>query len=276
MSARPEIRDSPPAPDWVIDQGWERYTAEDHAIWRTLFERQSRLLPGRACGEYLDGLRRLGVAADGIPDFVRLSDILDRATGWRIVAVPGLVPDDVFFRHLAARRFPATNWIRRPEQMDYLQEPDVFHDVFGHVPLLVDPVFADYLQAYGHAGLRALTLDALPYLARLYWYTVEFGLLRERDGLRIYGSGIVSSRRETIYCLESGAPLRIAFELERVMRTLYRIDDLQTVYFVIDGFDRLFEATAADFAPIYRRLAEQAPIAPGMKAPDDRAVPLPA
>ena len=215
----------------VIDQGWAGYTGQDHAIWRRLFERQSKVLRGRACGAYLEGLRGLAVAADGIPDFVRLSDILERATGWRIVAVPGLIPDDVFFSHLAGRRFPATNWIRRPEQMDYLREPDVFHDVFGHVPLLLNPVFADYLQAYGRGGLKALRHGALAWLARLYWYTVEFGLIRTPGGLRIYGSGIVSSHAESLYCLESRKPNRIAFDLLRVMRTRYRIDDFQECYF---------------------------------------------
>ena len=268
MSGHPEASE-----DYVIDQGWADYRAEDHAIWRTLFERQSRLLPGRACDEYVAGLQRLGVAADGIPDFQRLSDILERATGWRIVAVPGLVPDDVFFRHLAERRFPATNWIRRPEQMDYLQEPDVFHDVFGHVPVLMHPVFADYMQAYGRGGLKALGLGALPYLARLYWYTVEFGLIRTAEGLRIYGSGIVSSRAETLYCLESGTPNRIDFDLMRVMQTQYRIDDLQECYFIIDSFDRLFAETRPDFTPYYEELKRRPDIAPGVVLPSDRLIP---
>lgn len=244
----------PPADDFVVEQGWQNYDAEAHATWRRLFERQSKILPGRACQEFLDGLSGLGVAADGIPDFARLSDILDRATGWRIVAVPGLVPDDVFFWHLANRRFPATHWIRAPEQMDYLQEPDVFHDIYGHVPMLMNPVFADYIQAYGRGGLKALGLDALPYLARLYWYTVEFGLIRTADGLRIYGSGIVSSRTESVYCLESPKPNRIGFDLLRIMQTNYRIDDLQDVYFVIDDFAQLFDATRPDFTPYYDTL----------------------
>jgi phenylalanine-4-hydroxylase len=258
--------------DYVIDQGWSAYGPEDHAIWRALFERQSRLLPGRACPEYLQGLRGLGVAAEGIPDFEQLSDILDKATGWRIVAVPGLVPDDVFFRHLANRRFPATNWIRAPEQMDYLQEPDVFHDIFGHVPVLMHPVFADYLQAYGRGGLKAMRLEALPHLARLYWYTVEFGLIRTGEGLRIYGSGILSSRKESIYCLESERPNRIAFDLMRVMQTLYRIDDLQETYFVIDGFDQLFAATRPDFAPLYEELKRRPVLPAGAVLPTDRLV----
>jgi phenylalanine-4-hydroxylase len=260
--------------DFVIDQGWSAYTAEHHAIWRTLFERQAKLLPGRACGEYLRGLAQLGVAAEGIPDFERLSDILERATGWRIVAVPGLVPDETFFRHLANRRFPATNWIRAPEQMDYLQEPDVFHDVLGHVPMLIHPVFADYLAAYGRGGLKAAGLGALHRLSRLYWYTVEFGLIRRPEGLRIYGSGILSSRTESVYCLDDPTPQRLAFELRRVMRTNYRIDRFQDTYFVIDGFDQLFEATRPDFAPIYRELEDLPDIAPDETVSGDRLVPI--
>lgn len=248
--------------DHVIDQGWGDYSEEDHATWRTLFERQSNILPGRACEEFLEGLERLGVAAEGIPEFARLSDILEQATGWRIVAVPGLVPDDVFFRHLANRRFPATNWIRRPEQMDYLQEPDVFHDVFGHVPLLVNSIFADYLWAYGRNGLEAMRRGALKRVARLYWYTVEFGLIRDGNGLRIYGSGIASSRSESVYALEDAAPNRIAFDLLRIMQTEYKIDDLQRVYFVIDDFDQLFEATRPDFTPYYQALRQRIDLAP--------------
>jgi phenylalanine-4-hydroxylase len=258
--------------DFTIAQGWEDYSGEDHAIWRALFERQSKLLPGRACDEYLRGLKDLGVAADCIPDFERLSDILERATGWRIVAVPGLVPDDVFFTHLAARRFPATNWIRKREQMDYLQEPDAFHDIFGHVPMLMAPVFADYMAAYGRGGLKALRLGALKNLARLYWYTVEFGLIRREEGLRIYGAGIVSSRGESVYCLEDPAPNRIAFDLMRIMATDYRIDDYQECYFVIDGFDQLFEATRPDFTPYYQELDGQPGTRPGEVLPTDRIV----
>ncbi len=274
MAGAPELTPAEIArnEDFVIPQGWASYGAEDHAIWRALFERQSKLLPGRACGEYLRGLEQLGVAADGIPDFERLNDILEPATGWRVVAVPGLVPDEVFFRHLANRRFPATNWIRAAEQMDYLQEPDVFHDVLGHVPMLVHPVFADYMAAYGRGGLKAAGLGALGHLARLYWYTVEFGLIRREEGLRIYGAGIVSSRAESVYCLEDPKPRRIAFDLLRVMRTDYLIDRFQDTYFVIDGFDQLFEETRPDFTPLYARLAETSDIAPDGTVPGDRIV----
>ena len=256
--------------DFTIEQNWQGYSEEEHAIWRLLFERQQLLLVGRACREYLDGLANLGVAADGIPDFRRLSDILDRATGWRIVAVPGLVPDDVFFAHLSRRRFPSTCFIRRRHQLDYLQEPDVFHDICGHVPLLMNPIFADYLQAYGEGGLKALGLGHLRRLARLYWYTVEFGLIGTPAGLRIYGSGILSSAGESIYCLDDPRPRRIMFDLRRIMRTRYRIDDFQQVYFVIDGFEQLFDATRPDFAPIYHEIAALPDIEPGAIVAQDR------
>ena len=241
--------------DCTIEQNWSEYSAEEHAIWRLLFDRQQRLLVGRACREYLDGLEGLGVAAGGIPDFRGLSDLLDRATGWRIAAVPGIVPDDVFFALLARRRFPSTCFIRRRDQLDYLQEPDVFHDICGHVPMLMNPVFADYMQAYGEGGLKALRLGHLPELARLYWYTVEFGLIATPEGLRIYGSGILSSAGESVYCLEDPHPHRLHFDLRRVMRTRYHIDRYQQTYFVIDDFAELFAATRPDFAPIYREIA---------------------
>jgi phenylalanine-4-hydroxylase len=243
------------APDFTIEQDWQGYGEEQHAVWRLLFERQQKLLVGRACREYLDGLGALGVAARGIPDFRGLSEVLDRATGWRIVAVPGLVPDAVFFAHLARRRFPSTCFIRRRDQLDYLQEPDIFHDICGHVPLLVNPVFADYLQAYGEGGLKAQSLGHLQRLARLYWYTVEFGLLSTPAGLRIYGSGILSSAGESVYCLDDPRAHRLGFNLRRVMRTRYRIDRFQDTYFVINDFAQLFDATRPDFAPIYRELA---------------------
>lgn len=253
----------PERADWTIDQGWERYSDADHATWKTLFERQTRLLPGRACREFVQGMQDLPIGADQIPDFRRLSEVLMPRTGWQIVAVPGLVPDDVFFEHLAHRRFPAGNFIRRPQELDYLQEPDVFHDVFGHVPLLLNPAMADFIQAYGEGGLRAQRLGHLSQLARVYWYTVEFGLLRQDDGLRLYGAGIASSFTETRFCLESPSPNRVRFELERVMRTDYRIDAFQETYFVIRDLDELLEFTRIDFAPLYDRTGAAPVIAPG-------------
>ncbi|WP_334164758.1 phenylalanine 4-monooxygenase [Phenylobacterium sp.] len=241
--------------DWTIDQGWESYTQAEHDVWITLYERQATLLPGRAADPFLKGLEALDLHRAGIPDFARINEELKRLTGWTVVAVPGLVPDDVFFDHLANRRFPAGQFIRKPQELDYLQEPDIFHDVFGHVPMLTDPVFADYMQAYGEGGRRALGLGRLHNLARLYWYTVEFGLLQTPGGLRIYGAGIVSSFAESVFALDDPSPNRLGFDLERVMRTPYRIDDFQQVYFVIPSLQALLDATLQDFAPIYARLA---------------------
>jgi phenylalanine-4-hydroxylase len=244
----------PDSPDWTIPQNWSAYTPQEHATWATLYRRQMALLPGRACDAFVDGMRRLPIEPDRIPDFERLSEVLMRHTGWQVVAVPGLVPDDVFFEHLAHRRFPAGQFIRRADQLDYLQEPDVFHDVFGHVPMLMHPVMADFIQAYGHGGLRAQRLGALDMLARVYWYTVEFGLVREAGALRIYGAGIVSSASESRFCLESPSPHRLGFDLARVMRTRYRIDDFQQTYFVLDRLDDLLRLAEIDFAPLYKQV----------------------
>jgi phenylalanine-4-hydroxylase len=272
MANDTHVLSTPPegAPDWTIPQNWADYTAEDHATWDTLFARQSKLLPGRASNAWLRGLDVLKLSKPGIPDFEELSERLMKLTGWSVVAVPGLVPDDVFFDHMANRRFVAGNFIRRPDQLDYLQEPDVFHDVFGHVPMLADPVFADYLAAYGRGGQRALGLDALKYLGRLYWYTVEFGLIAEPEGLRIYGSGIVSSFAETRFALDDPSPNRIALDLARVMRTEYRIDDFQQNYFVIPSFDELLRLTVeTDFAPLYEALKAQPDIPVAQIEPGD-------
>ncbi len=236
--------------DYTCDQDWNAYTPAQHALYRRLYERQARQLDGRACDAFIDAVGRLG-AAETIPRFDALSERLDHATGWQVVAVPGLIPEAAFFSLLSQRRFPVTAWIREPEEFDYVVEPDVFHDVFGHVPLLFNPLFADYMQAYGAGGLRAGRLDAGPLLARLYWHTVEFGLIRERHGLRAYGAGILSSAGELRHSVESPQPRRIGFDLRRIMRTRYRIDDYQAAYFVIDSFEQLFDATAQDFEPVY-------------------------
>ena len=241
----------------VVEQPWADYSATDHGVWATLFERQQKILVGRAGDEFLHQQRAMGMTPDRIPKFDELNTVLRRATGWELVGVEGLLPELTFFDHLANRRFPVTWWIRTPEQLDYLAEPDLFHDLFGHVPLLMNPVFADYMQAYGRGGVKAHAIgpEALVNLTRLYWYTVEFGLIRQADGLRIYGSGIVSSKGESIHCLESPAPNRIDFDLERIMRTQYRIDTFQKTYFVIDSYEQLMDATRPDFTPIYERLA---------------------
>ena len=241
----------------IVEQPWDDYRDEDHVTWATLYARQREVLKGRACDEFIAAQDAMGMTPDHIPKFAELNEVLSKATGWTLIGVEGLLPELDFFDHLANRRFPVTWWIRRPDQIDYIEEPDLFHDLFGHVPLLMIPVFADYMEAYGRGGVKAHAIgaDALQNLTRLYWYTVEFGLIRQKDGLRIYGSGIVSSKGESIHCLESDAPNRIGFDLERIMRTRYRIDTYQKTYFVIDSFEQLMDATRPDFTPIYGKLA---------------------
>jgi phenylalanine-4-hydroxylase len=249
----------------IVTQPWDDYSATDHDVWRRLYERQRQLLVGRAADEFLAAQDAMGMTPDRIPRFSDMDQALRDATGWTLVGVEGLLPELDFFDHLANRRFPVTWWIRRPDQVDYIEEPDLFHDLFGHVPLLMNPVFADYMAAYGRGGVKAHGIgpEALQMLTRLYWYTVEFGLIKQKDGLRIYGSGIVSSKGESIHCLDSEAPNRIGFDLERIMRTRYRIDTYQKTYFVIDSFEQLMDATRPDFTPIYARLASRDSIPAG-------------
>ena len=256
----------------VVDQPWDDYSDVDHGVWKALYQRQREILVGRASDEFLQAQDMMGMSPDRIPRFAELNAVLEAATGWTIVGVEGLLPELDFFEHLANRRFPVSWWIRRPDQLDYIEEPDLFHDLFGHVPLLMIPAFADYMQAYGRGGVKAhgIGADALANLTRLYWYTVEFGLIRQHDGLRIYGSGIVSSKGESIHCLESAAPNRIGFDLERIMRTRYRIDSYQKTYFVIDSFEQLMDATRPDFTPIYARVATQGAIPAGDVLDSDR------
>jgi phenylalanine-4-hydroxylase len=270
------VYDTPPAganADWTIAQNWDAFSADEHAMWDYLFARQSAMLPGRAAEAFLRGIDVLKLEKPGIPDYAELNARLMAATGWQVVAVPGLVPDAVFFDHLANRRFPAGNFIRTPHQIDYLQEPDVFHDVFGHVPMLADPVFADYMVAYGKGGQRSLGFGALHKLARLYWYTVEFGLIQEPAGLRIYGAGIVSSFGESIFALDDASPNRIGFDLMRLMRTEYRIDDYQQNYFVISSLEHLRRVTVeTDFAPVYTALERLPDIPIADILPDDDVI----
>lgn len=256
----------------VVEQPWDSYTKTDHEVWATLFKRQRELLPGRASTEFLQTQDEMGMGEHAIPKFSDLNKQLKAKTGWEIIAVEGLLPELTFFDHLANRRFPVTWWIRKPEQLDYLSEPDLFHDLFGHVPLLMDPVFADYMEAYGKGGVKAHALgpEALAQLTRLYWYTVEFGLINTKDGLRIYGAGILSSKGESIHCLESDAPNRIGFDLLRVMQARYRIDTYQKTYFVIDSYQQLFDATLPDFIPYYQKLANQDSIAAGLILDTDK------
>jgi phenylalanine-4-hydroxylase len=261
------------APDYTVEQRWESYGDAEHEVWRTLYTRQRALLERYAAPEVVAGLAAVGVDERRIPRFEAVNELLRPVTGWRIVAVPGLIPEEHFFAHLAARSFPVSVWIRKPHELDYLSEPDLFHDFFGHVPLLANPVFARFMQAYGVAGQKAQAHHAVPLLARVYWYTVEFGLLRSAAGLRAYGAGILSSKGETVYSVDSPAPNRVAFDLERVMRTDYRIDTFQRMYFVIDSFEQLFEAGyGTDFGPLYDRIGNVPGIAPEALLSTDRVI----
>lgn len=245
--------------DYTCSQNYAAYSAEDHDTYRRLYARQSALLPGLACDAFIAALPSLG-SSDAIPQFETINARLRAATGWEIVGVPGLIPEVPFFSLLANRKFPVTDWIRSPHELDYIVEPDVFHDLFGHVPLLFNPVFANHMQAYGKGGLRAHALGACEPLARLYWYTIEFGLIRQPDGLRAYGAGILSSGAELQHAVKSGAPNRIALDVLRAMRTRYTIDSYQRSYFVIDSFQQLFDLTAPDFTPLYQQVMAVAPL----------------
>lgn len=256
-------------PDYTCTQDWTGYSAADHDLYRRLYERQAAQLPGLACDEFIVAVEHLGSPSQ-IPRFDALTDKLYRATRWEVVAVPGLIPEEAFFSLLSQRRFPVTGWIRKPQEFDYVVEPDVFHDLFGHVPLLFNPLFADYMQAYGAGGLKASRLESCEYLARLYWYTVEFGLINTPAGLRAYGAGILSSAGELRHSVTSSTPQRLGFNLERIMRTRYKIDSYQASYFVIDSFRQLFEATAPDFAPIYTRVASLGVLEADERLPADQ------
>jgi phenylalanine-4-hydroxylase len=249
------------APDYTVAQDWSAYTQAEHALFRRLFERQAGLVARYACPEWIEAIAKIDTRGL-IPEFDAVSGQLRVKTGWEIVAVPGLIPDDAFFTHLANRRFPVTVWLRKPKEFDYIVEPDVFHDFFGHVPLLFDPVYADHLHEYGKGGLKAMRLDAVKMLARLYWYTIEFGLVRTDLGIKAYGAGLLSSGGELPYSVTDPKPRRLAFDLERMLRTDYLIDRYQASYFVIESFAQLMRDTAPDFAPIYERLRALPALAP--------------
>ena len=239
--------------DYTCAQDYAAYTEADHDTYRRLYARQKALLPGLASQAFIDALPSLGVE-DRIPRFEDINQRLRQATGWEIVAVPGLIPEVPFFSLLANRKFPVTDWIRKPEEFDYVVEPDIFHDLFGHVPLLFNPVIADYVQRYGQGGLKAERLGACEMLSRLYWYTIEFGLIREQGEIRAYGAGILSSSGELQHAVTSPLPQRLPLSLERTMRTRYKIDTYQQTYFVIDDFQQLFDMTEGDFTPVYAAL----------------------
>lgn len=271
--AATHVFEAPPAgvaADWTMPQNWSQFSADDHRTWDQLVARQSQALAGLASQAFLDGLDILHLAGPGIPDLADLNPRLKAATGWEIVPVPGVIPNEPFFRHLAERRFPAANFLRGADSLDYSEEPDMFHDLFGHLPMLTNPVFADFLVAYGKAGLRAETLDAADYLGRLYLHTVEFGLVREGGGIRAYGAGLLSSIAETVHAVTSSDARRLSFDLARVMRSDYLFDDFQPTYFVIESFEHLLKETdETDFTPIYARLKALPLLAPGETAKGD-------
>ena len=248
------------------------FTPVEHGTWSTLYKRQKEILKGRAVDMFMDSLSTLGISEKGVPQLSEINSILQKRTGWQVVAVPGLIPEEPFFELLANRRFPVGNFIRTPENLDYIQEPDIFHDVFGHVPILADPVFADYVEAFGKGGIKAMKAGMTAKLARLYWYTVEFGLIQQKDGLRIYGAGILSSPTESVFALESKSPHRINFNLRRILQTKYQIDDFQDNYFVIDSYKQLFDETYADFTPIYKELDGKEEHRSGITLPTDKLV----
>ena len=241
------------ADDYTCAQNWAAYTAQDHDTYHRLYLRQCEQLPGLASAAFIAALPQLG-AKERIPRFDDINERLYKATRWQLVAVPGLIPEVPFFQLLANRKFPVTDWIRRPEEFEYIVEPDVFHDLYGHVPMLFNPHIADYMQNYGEGGLKAARLGSCEMLSRLYWYTIEFGLIREAGGLRAYGAGILSSAGELPYSVQSPEPQRRPLDLLRTMRTRYKIDSYQQTYFVIDSFEQLFEMTAGDFTPLYEQM----------------------
>jgi phenylalanine-4-hydroxylase len=235
------------------ENGFIHYTDEEHQVWHELITRQKKVLPGRACAEYIEALELLELPEDRVPQCEEVSRILRKHTGWEVAPVPALINFTDFFNLLASKRFPAASFIRAREEMDYLQEPDIFHEIFGHTPLLTDARFAAFTHAYGLAGAAARKEDR-PMLARLYWFTVEFGLIhRPQEGLRTYGAGVVSSSGETIYALESTQPLRKPFDPVDVLRTPYRIDIFQPIYFVIESFDTLFDVAQMDLLALIER-----------------------
>ncbi|RDE24455.1 phenylalanine 4-monooxygenase [Motiliproteus coralliicola] len=226
--------------------GLIEYPDEENQTWQRLMERQLPILPGRACPEYLDGLERLQLPVDRIPQLPEINRVLERCSGWQVSPVPALISFDKFFELLANQRFPVATFIRRADEIDYLQEPDIYHEIFGHCPMLTHPRFAEFTQTYGRLGAKA-NPQQRAFLARLYWLTVEFGLIRTDDGIRIYGGGILSSHAETLYCLEQpkpdpeARPIHQDFDLQTVLRTPYRIDILQPIYFVINNLDTLWQ-----------------------------------
>ncbi|WP_238388035.1 phenylalanine 4-monooxygenase [Hymenobacter sediminis] len=227
----------------LLTQDYSRYTAADQHVWQLLFDRQMALLPGRAADAFLEGVKQIGFTRDTIPDFREINPRLRELTGWELVVVPGLVDDTEFFGLLAQRKFPATTWLRKLEQLDYLEEPDMFHDVFGHVPLLTNPGFAQFLQQLGEAAQHHANRwpGNLELFTRLYWFTAEFGLVQQPEGLRIYGAGLLSSHGEVKFSLGE-QPTRLPFTLDGVLNTAFEKDKFQELYFVLSDLEQLPQA----------------------------------
>ena len=257
------ILDAKTLEECISDQNWAAYTPQEHHTWGTLFNRQMKVLEGHVCSEYFSGIKTLGLFADQLPDLEKMNRNLRASTGWEVLAVPGLIASRPFFTMLANKQFPAGTFIRTPEQLDYLEEPDIFHDVFGHVPLLTHPPYAAYMQAYGEAGLQAMDHKGVKFLARLNWYTIEFGLVKDSGDIKAYGAGIMSSFGEAQYVRNNPSPNFLQFDIERVLRTGYYIDDFQASYFAIDSFDALFEeCISRPFLPLYEEYRELPQLSP--------------
>lgn len=267
------VFDAPPpgaAADWTLPQNWELFTDREHATWDKLAARQSEAMHSYACQAFIDGHEMLRLSDRGIPNLENLNHRLKAITGWEVVAVPGAIPNEAFFHHLAEKRFPAANFLRGEDSLDYNEEPDMFHDLFAHLPTLTDPVFADFMVAYGQAGLRAEAQGAEDFLGELYVHTVEFGLIAERSSVRAFGAGMLSSYAETVHAVTSPTVRRLRFDLPRVMRRKHLFDEFQKEYFVIDSFDELLRVTEeTDFATIYRELAGKPMLEPGEADPGD-------
>jgi phenylalanine-4-hydroxylase len=274
------IYDTPPpgcAVDWTMSQNWNAFADAEHDVWDRLLAKQSAALDKLASRAFLRGLDILNLSRPGIPDHRELNERLKAATEWEVVAVPGWIPNEPFFTHLANKRFPAANFLRTDQSMDYNEEPDMFHDIFGHIPMLTDPVFSDFLVAYGKAGLRAEKLGASDYLGRLWLYTVEFGLVVEDGELRAYGGGLLSSLAEAISAVTSPSVRRLGLDIPRVMRTGYHFDKFQDVYFVVDSFeDLLLQTEQANFAVLYEQARELPELDPSADAEHDQSFVLPA
>lgn len=240
------------AEPYLIQQDWNAYTPEQHAVWQELVGRRMPQLRDHACREYLDGFVQIGLREDSIPDLDEVNRRLDPLTGWNATPVSGFLPPDAFFEMLAARKFPTTTWLRSRESMEYTPEPDIFHDVLGHVPMHAHPVFADFLQQYGKTCFRVMgNKDALERMGRLFWFTVEFGVIRQHGKIKLYGSGLISSHGESTYVIQGGPEIR-DWNLEQVLNQPVDVSKMQPVLYAVQSFKQIFEAAKEAEALLYR------------------------